>query len=155
MMIYKKILLSIDGSETSNLAVQEVTKFANDRDVKLRIIHIVDELFLSFGGGTFDYLSYISLKQEEGEKILNDAMKTITSHTNIKVETSLIELNDLKGRIAELIVDEAKKWGADLLVIGTHGRHGFSRLFLGSVAENTIRIATIPVLLVPGSAKGN
>jgi nucleotide-binding universal stress UspA family protein len=151
MMIYKKIMLAIDGSDTSNSAIDQVIKFTKDQDVHLRIIHVVDELFITYGGGTFDYLSYIALCREEGQKILDNAVKIITSQSTIKVESSLIELTDLQGRIAEVIVDEAKKWSADLLVIGTHGRRGFSRFFLGSVAENITRIATIPVLLVRGS----
>lgn len=150
-MIYKKIMLAIDGSDTSNSAIDQVIKFTKDQDVHLRIIHVVDELFITYGGGTFDYLSYIALCREEGQKILDNAVKIITSQSTIKVESSLIELTDLQGRIAEVIVDEAKKWSADLLVIGTHGRRGFSRFFLGSVAENITRIATIPVLLVRGS----
>ena len=46
------------------------------------------------------------------------------------------------------IEQEAEQWGADLIVVGTHGRRGFRRLLLGSVAENLIRISTKPVLLV-------
>lgn len=150
-MLYKKIMLAIDGSDTSNTAIDQVIKFTKGQDVQLRIIHVVDELFITYGGGAFDYLSYIALCREEGQKILDNAVKLITSQSTIKVEASLIELKDLQGRIAEVIVDEAKKWSADLLVIGTHGRRGFSRFFLGSVAENITRIATIPVLLVRGS----
>jgi nucleotide-binding universal stress UspA family protein len=52
----------------------------------------------------------------------------------------------------KLIVDELKIWLAYLLVIGSHGQRGFSRLFLGSVTDNVIRIATLPILLVRGSA---
>lgn len=151
-MIYKKIMLAIDGSDTSNAAIDQVIKFTKDQDVHLCIIHVVDELFISYGGGTFDYHSYITLRREEGQKILANAVKAIKSQSSIQVETSLIELKDLQERIAEVIVDEAKKWLADLLVIGTHGRRGFNRLFLGSVAENIIRIATLPILLVRGSA---
>ena len=151
-MIYKKIMLAIDGSDTSNAAIDEVIKFTKGQDVHLRIVHVVDELFISYGGGTFDYHSYIAFRREEGWKILDNAVKTIKSQSPIQVETSLIELKDLQERVAEVIVDEAKKWLADLLVIGTHGRRGFSRLFLGSVAEHIIRIATLPILLVRGSA---
>ena len=51
-------------------------------------------------------------------------------------------------RIAELIVDASKQWDADLIVIGTHGRRGFERMFMGSVAENLVRIATTSLFLV-------
>lgn len=153
MMIYKKIMLAIDGSDTSNTAINEVIKFTRGQDVHLRIIHVVDETFIYTGGPAFDYLSYIAVCREEGQKILDAAEKTIASQSSIKAETSLIELKPLQGRIAEVIVEEAKEWSADLLVIGTHGRRGFSRLFLGSVAENIIRIAIMPILLVRASAE--
>jgi nucleotide-binding universal stress UspA family protein len=152
MMIYKKIMLAIDGSDTSLAAINEVIKFTKDQDVQLQIVHVVDESLISYGGAAFDYLSYAMVCREEGQKILDTAEKTITSQSSIKIETSLIELKPLQGRIAEAIVDEVNQWLADLLVIGTHGRRGFSRFFLGSVAENIIRIATVPVLLVRGSS---
>jgi nucleotide-binding universal stress UspA family protein len=52
------------------------------------------------------------------------------------------------ARIADLVVDQAKKWHADLIVIGTHGRRGISRVLLGSDAEQIVRAAPTPVLLV-------
>ena len=66
------------------------------------------------------------------------------------VETSLITIEDLDERIPEAIADDAEAWSADLIVIGTHGRRGLSRLFLGSIAEGVIRVATKPVLLIRG-----
>jgi nucleotide-binding universal stress UspA family protein len=51
-------------------------------------------------------------------------------------------------RIASVIEGEARRWQADLIVIGTHGRSGLSRLLLGSVAEGVVRVASVPVLLV-------
>ena len=64
------------------------------------------------------------------------------------VETSLITIEDLDERIPEAIADDAEAWSADLIVNGTHGRRGLSRLFLGSIAEGVIRVATKPVLLI-------
>jgi nucleotide-binding universal stress UspA family protein len=53
-------------------------------------------------------------------------------------------------RIGHLIADEAARWHADVMVMGTHGWHGFSHLLLGSEAETAIRAASMPVLLVRG-----
>ena len=64
------------------------------------------------------------------------------------VEPSAVLLQTLTGPAADLIVRQAKKWGADLIVIGTHGRRGFSRFVLGSVAEDVLRRAPCPVLAV-------
>ena len=65
------------------------------------------------------------------------------------VQTRLLEADG--ERIASVIVEEAKRWPADLIVIGTHGRSGFSRILFGSVAEGVVRTAHVPVLLVRGA----
>jgi nucleotide-binding universal stress UspA family protein len=64
-------------------------------------------------------------------------------------ETELIVIDTLNRRIPEAIADDAEAWPADLIVIGTHGRRGLSRLFVGSVAEGVVRLAAKPVLLIP------
>ncbi|CAM3537759.1 universal stress protein [Legionella longbeachae] len=149
--MYKNIMLAIDGSEVSNCAIEEIIKLSKDQDINLRIIHVVDESIYS-SGFDFDYASLLKLAIEEGQDILDKATKKIEAQSTIVVEKQLLELKQLRGRVAEIIVKEAKKWPTDLLVVGTHGRRGFSRFFLGSVADNIIRIATIPVLLIRGSA---
>lgn len=149
--MYKNIMLALDGSKISDSLVEEVINLTKGQSANVRIIHVVDESFVSYGGPAFDYLSIIATCREDGEKILNNAAKKMASESSIKPETSILELKPLQGRVAEAIVEAAKEWPADLLVIGTHGRRGFSRLFLGSVAENIVRIATIPVLLVRGA----
>jgi nucleotide-binding universal stress UspA family protein len=53
-----------------------------------------------------------------------------------------------QGRVAELIVDEAQKSGCDLIVMGMHGRRGFSRMAMGSEAERVVRFSPVPVLLI-------
>jgi nucleotide-binding universal stress UspA family protein len=150
IMPYKHIMLAIDGSDASELALQEAIKLAQQQKAELRIIHIVDESYIYHGGPGFDYSSFIASIRNEGQRILDCAEETIRKHSQIKYESYLVELQPLQGRVAENIVAEANAWPADILVIGTHGRRGFSRLFLGSVAENIIRIATIPILLIRG-----
>lgn len=151
-MIYKNILLAIDRNDGSNAAVEEIIKLAKDQNVHLRVLHVVDENSVYCGGPGFDASLVMNALKEEGNEILDNVAKKIESQSSIKIEKSLRELRLLNGRVAEMIVEESKEWPADLLVIGTHGRRGFSRLFLGSVAENIIRIATTPVLLVRSSS---
>ena len=68
----------------------------------------------------------------------------------IQSETKLIKTTQTNQRISEVIAKEAQKWPADLIVVGTHGRRGFSHFLLGSVAESIVRVATKPVLLIRG-----
>jgi nucleotide-binding universal stress UspA family protein len=85
--------------------------------------------------------------RESGEVILNHAMATARK-AGVQAETSLLELQQVTERTADAIAREAEAWGADVIVIGTHGRRGISHLFLGSVAESITRIAPVPVLLI-------
>jgi nucleotide-binding universal stress UspA family protein len=60
-------------------------------------------------------------------------------------------LDDLVSRVSEVVVEQAKVWRADLIVLGTHGRRGVGRFLLGSDAEQVARTASVPVLLVRAS----
>ncbi|CEG59008.1 universal stress protein [Legionella fallonii] len=148
-MNYKNILVALDDSEITDLVLQEVLKFKEHQNSNIRLIHIIDATLIYHGGPGFDYLTVINACLKEGQKLLDRAKETICHHMKINVDQKVVELKPFQGRIAEAIVKEAQEWPADLLVMGTHGRRGFSHLLLGSVAENTIRLATMPMLLVP------
>ncbi|ARB92643.1 universal stress protein [Legionella longbeachae] len=150
--MYKNIMLALDwNNKISESLIEEVINLTRGQITNVRIIHVIDESFVNYGGPPFDYVSIIASWREDGEKLLNDAATKIASQSPAKVDTLILELKPLQGRVAEVIVEAAKEWPADLLVVGTHGRRGFSRLFLGSVAENIVRIAPTPVLLVRGT----
>ena len=87
--------------------------------------------------------------RNSGEVILTKA-HALTREAGINAETRLIEIDTLGRRIPEAIAEEAQTWPADVIVIGTHGRREISHLFLGSVAEGVVRVATKPVLLIRG-----
>jgi nucleotide-binding universal stress UspA family protein len=82
-----------------------------------------------------------------GERLLASAEGAARAR-RVNVETALLET--LGRRVADVIVREAKKWRADLIVLGTHGRAGLSRVVLGSDAELVVRESPVPVLLVRG-----
>lgn len=148
-MIYKHIMIAIDESDTSNLALQEAIKLAKNQKANLRIVHVVDESIIDYTEGYIEFDTLWDNYREQGQKILDKANQ-LARDADIKVDCRLIELKLIGERIAEKIVEEAQAWPADILIIGTHGRRGFSRLFLGSVAEGIIRIATMPILLIRG-----
>lgn len=148
-MKYKHIMVAVDGSDTSNLALQEAIQLTKDQKAILRIIYVVDESVITYTDGYMNFETLWSSYKEEGLALLDRINKAVKQE-NIEFETRLVVLRLLGGRLAEKIVAEAQDWPADLLVIGTHGRHGISRFFLGSVAERVLRIATMPVLLIRG-----
>jgi nucleotide-binding universal stress UspA family protein len=88
--------------------------------------------------------------REGGEQILAQA-KRAAEDAGITTESAL--LDTLSARVSDLVVEQAVKWRADLIVIGTHGRRGVGRLLLGSDAEQIVRTAPVPVLLVRAPAK--
>lgn len=145
---YKKILVPVDGSRTSALGLKEALRIARSGRGKLRLIHVVD-MMVAVGDPalTFTASDILGMLTEEGKKVLARA-KAAVSKAGIKAETRLIESG--AGRVADRIVSDARRWRADLIVMGTHGRRGISHLVLGSDAELVIRATTVPVLLVRG-----
>ena len=146
--MYKRILASIDGSNTSNLALDEAIRLANDQKAELRLVHVIDEAMLN--GDIEGFMNITALRNalhQAGENILKKGREVATLN-GTTAETALLET--FGARIASVIVEEATRWPADLIVVGTHGRRGFDRFFMGSVAEGVARIAPMPILLVRG-----
>ena len=146
--MYKRILVAVDGSETSNLALKEAIKLAKDQHAALRLIHVVDETpAYMMTEAPYSIEQYQKAMREAARKELA-ACAAKAKAARVKFDTKFIVNNDLAQRIADVINKQAKRWPADLIVIGTHGRRGASRLFLGSVAEGVIRLAAKPVLAI-------
>lgn len=147
--MYRRILAAIDGSHTSELALREAINLAKSLASQLRIVHAVDEVNLNWDAEYADPTEIWHAMAETGRDILNKAAATV-AEAGLKADTKLIEIDTLGRRIPEVIAEEAEAWPADLIVVGTHGRRGLSHVFLGSVAEGIVRVATKPVLLIRG-----
>jgi nucleotide-binding universal stress UspA family protein len=147
LIMYKRILVPVDGSETSNKALVAALQLAKDAGGRVRLVHVVEELAYLSGyeqfGGYSDEL--FRAMRETGTKVLNDGM-AIAQAAGVEADTELFD--NLGGRLAEIVADAAKQWNADLIVVGTHGRRGVGRMLLGSGAEQIIRLAPMPVLVV-------
>lgn len=140
-------MVAVDGSETSDLALSEAIQLTKALNSQLCIIHVVQE-FPAFGAEWgIDLKRFQEIMRNDGQAILDKAKKTVENE-GVSAEIKLIELFNAIERISEKIVEVAGLWKADLLVIGTHGRRGFNRLILGSVAEETIRLSQIPIHLI-------
>lgn len=88
--------------------------------------------------------------EQFGTKILAEALAIVQS-AGVQADTLLVD--KFGERLGETVADEAKNWNADLIVVGTHGRRGVGRMPLGSGAEQIIRLAPIPTLVVRTSGK--
>lgn len=146
--MYQRILVPIDGSETSRHGLGEAIKLATLTHGQLRLIHVIDELSMAYGMEA--YASYggddwISVLRSNAKQTVDDALATVRA-ANIAVDS--VTHDNFSGVVYELVVAEASQWKAEVIVLGTHGRRGMRRLFLGSSAENILRYATVPVLLL-------
>jgi nucleotide-binding universal stress UspA family protein len=151
--MYKRILVPIDGSPTSELGLAEAAKLAKNRGTALCLLHVVDETVLTqsidVGASAVDNL--LESLRDGGRQILDKAQAKL-SKQRLKARPVLVE--NIARSVADIIVEQAKKWRADLIVIGTHGRRGVSRLVMGSDAEGVVRTSPVPVLLVKAGARG-
>jgi nucleotide-binding universal stress UspA family protein len=148
--MYNRILVAVDGSDTSNLALQEAIKLAKDQHSALRLVHVID-LTLAYSAVEAPYVAdYEKAMRAAGQKVIADCSATVRD-AGIEFDAKSIVIEILGQHIYDAIEEQAKQWPADLIVIGTHGRRGFRRLFLGSVAEGLTRVASRPVLLIRGA----
>lgn len=146
--MYQRILVPVDGSTTSDCALQEAFKLARGQSVQLELAHVVEDVRLLDSDSYINYAELLETIKSKGNKILAHA-QTLAQLAGLTVDVKLLEANG--ERIANVIIAEAMRWPADLIVIGTHGRSGFSRLLFGSVAEGVVRVAQTPVLLIRGA----
>lgn len=114
---------------------------------QLRLLHAVDEMpfLMSAEGYSVVSADVLVLLREAGEQVLQDC-RVLVKDSGIAVDTALFD--SPSGRLCDLVAEEARKWHADLIVLGTHGRRGVGRVLMGSDAEQIVRSAPVSVLLV-------
>jgi nucleotide-binding universal stress UspA family protein len=144
--MYRRILVPVDGSKTAALGLREAIRLAKDQGARLRLVHVVDKMAIigvvEAGMNPGPVLARLA---RSGRKLLEHAHLR-AKKLGVDAETALYE--PVAKRVADTILGEAKKWRADLIVMGTHGRRGVRRMVLGSDAEQVMRLAEVPVLLV-------
>ena len=143
--MFKRILVPIDGSATANLGLREAVRLAKNQKAQLCLLHVVDEFFMTQAAEGLVYSDQMfDALREGGRKYLSKAELAVRKH-GIRPHTVLAET--LTGGVAGVIVQQARKWKADLIVMGTHGRRGVRRVVMGSDAEQVLRTTPVPVLL--------
>ncbi len=149
--MYQRILVPVDGSPTAARGLAEAIKLGQLTGAQLRLIHVVDELSFSLSAsqGMTVTGDVLNLLREAGAEILAQGAARAEA-AGLAVDTVLKD--SFAGRVSDLVVAEAVVWPADLIVLGTHGRRGAGRLFMGSDAETIVRSAPVPVLLLRATA---
>lgn len=146
--MYKRIAVAVDGSKTSDAALAEGIKLAKEMGASILLIHACEEMPVIMQPDATSLVDTEMLMQAivKAGKALLQKNSDMAHSAGLAAETQLIET--YVGRAGSEVTQAAQKWGADLLVVGTHGRKGFAHLLMGSVAENVMRTATMSVLLV-------
>lgn len=140
--MYQRILVPFDGSATSLRGLQEAVAVAKLTHGSLRLMHVIDELSVVYAGWAPNCMPAL---RKKACRLLETARQRVEAE-GVKADTVLHD--SFEGTVHALVVAQAVMWPAELIVIGTHGRRGFDRLTLGSSAENVLRQATVPVLLI-------
>jgi nucleotide-binding universal stress UspA family protein len=139
----QRIVFALDGSAASLSALRFGLRLARPES-RLRAIYVVDRAVR-----LTDFVPIHVLQQafiEEGHAALAAAASVFAELSN-HAETALVKTEPVNDDVPHTIVRDAERWHADLLVVGTHGRRGVARWFLGSVAARTARLARTPLLL--------
>jgi nucleotide-binding universal stress UspA family protein len=144
--MFRRILVPVDGSATAARGLREAIRLAKDQRAKVRMVHVVDEsVVIAAAEAGVDLDPVVEGLVKRGRRLL-EAARRAADRQGVRVEVAMYE--SLAGPAADAILREARKWRADLIVMGTHGRRGIRRLVLGSDAEQVMRRTPVPVLLV-------
>ena len=143
--MFKHILLATDGSAASEHAAQLAVELARTHGAKLTALYVIDPYpYLSIGeSNPLGFQAYMGAAQEHAAQ----------AHAKVAVLCQAEPAIALQARLAENvtassgIVQTAKDEGADLIVVGSHGRTGMSRFMLGSVAAKVVAESPVPVLV--------
>lgn len=143
--MFKHILLPVDGSETAQKAVEKAAGLARAFGSDVTAIYVIDPYPFTGLGSDFAYgqAEYLSAATAEAREATEAARATL-EQAGVKVTTSVIEAHAAwRG-----IIDTATALGADLIVMGSHGRRGLEKVVLGSVAQRVLSHAHLPVFIV-------
>lgn len=144
--MYQRILVPIDGSPTAAAGLREAIRLASgNKGAAIRLLHVMNPLPIMSGMEAVITDQLLDNLEAFGQKILKNAGAQ-AARAGIRAQT--VFQKRFSGGAADAIVSEARKWKADVIIMGTHGRRGLTRVVMGSDAESVVRTSPVPVLLV-------
>lgn len=141
-VMFKQIVVATDFSEVSQHALELAVDIASRFNAQLTLVHSWEAPAFAYGGGITIPIDWVTPIQQAAEARLEQTLQEL----RLRLPTATASFRC--GLAWEEILAAASEVGADLLVLGTHGRRGLSRALLGSVAEKVVRLASVPVLTV-------
>lgn len=146
--MYRTILVPVDGSPAATAGLAEAIRIAGAVGARLHLMNVVDDLF---GGDDGSAGGLSDLVRERGLKVLQQAQQQAAAQ---KVDASTALVKSGAERLTSLLANEAERCSADLIVLGTHGHRGLSRLLMGTESEHLLNVTSVPVLLVRSDEVG-
>lgn len=148
---FDKILTCVDGSDSSMKAADCAVLMAKEHRAELTALHVVvSQIGYAYSAGTFGFVTPSTIKnlleksREEAQKWFDVIEKNASANSvKLKIEVVASPTSEVPA-----IVDYAEKNNFDLIILGTRGRTGFSKLLLGSVASGVVTYASCPVMVV-------
>ena len=150
-MIYKHLVVAVDGSRTSLQALNHAAKLAALSEAEMTLVNIANPSeYMALAPEFLQQESYESAAMSQGNEVLEYAEK-IAKEAGVKTVHRHLAVSVKGARdMAQQLVDFAEEQKADLLVLGTHGRTGLMHLLMGSFAETVMRQSTLPLLIIRG-----
>jgi nucleotide-binding universal stress UspA family protein len=144
-----KILLAVDGSPCSDIAVKEVARRPWPAGSQVRIISAVEPPLTIATEGWVPTDDYVAILDKAAQEQAGAAIKSAEEQVRAGAGNSLqITSEIIRGYARDVILNEAESWGADLIVLGSHGLRGLKRLWLGSVSHAVASHAKCSVEIV-------
>lgn len=150
--MYQRILVAIDDSFMTGKVLDTAIDLSKRYGATLGLLHALDEAMFGHHPSAENFLpnsvGKLEYKMRKGAGAFLDRAAKRVADAGIDAELKLVE-SETK-HISDMLAEAANEWKADLLVVGTHGRRGVERFFIGSVAERLARKVETSLLLVRG-----
>ncbi len=141
-MMFKKILIQVDDSDCSYQAAKVGFKMAKELGAEVLLLYVIDEKYL-IANPEFrtSYVDIFNLHLEQAENVTKHILKDLGEGVNTSIEMP-------RSSPSTSIIEWADTWGADLIVIGTHGKSEIAKIFMGSTSQYVIKHAKVPCLVI-------
>jgi nucleotide-binding universal stress UspA family protein len=143
--MFKRVLVALDGSETSTAALTRAMAIVKAFSADLIVVTAYDSTPIIGAGLDYGYMQtqYVEAGKTQAEKIIKDA-RELVENSGLKADTRIIESH----RTWSGIIDTATASKVDLIVMGSHGLSGLEKLITGSVTQRVLQHTTLPVMVV-------
>jgi nucleotide-binding universal stress UspA family protein len=143
-----KVIIAIDGSECSLAALESVVDRPWPQDAEFLVLSVVEPPTPGYAEWHTSYVPYLDEAQKELVKEVQELVTERVAFLRREFPHNSVEGKVIEGNIRDAIVREATDWNADFIVLGSHGRRGFQKFLLGSVAEAVVSRAPCSVEII-------